>query len=307
MRQARAFSNANAKCARNLICNLRSRVLLCSSNDCEHDLRKFANVCERPGTPCERTFWASGSKTLREQRGLTAGGAGAAARPVAQLPEPAGAEPAPADRRRCCSSCSRALGVDVQQFSEDEEARLIAQLRDALADRPRTASAVSHAGAARDRLADAGGGAVLIALHRRTVERPGRLEAMAADAWANARGELARARAHALRGGARLLLRAARTTSIGWTSRPRRCRPTEAPLRSAAARPCVGRSRALAARCRPGCSTSTACARRELATDAASAPLRPAQPSAAPVRTLASRAAGLPAGHAAGLARGRRD
>ena len=31
---------------------------------------------------------------------------------------------------------SRALGVDVQQFSEDEEARLVADMRDALADNP---------------------------------------------------------------------------------------------------------------------------------------------------------------------------
>ena len=73
---------------------------------------------------------------------------------------------------------SRVLGVDVQQFSEDEEARLVAGMREALADNPggeevalpelrEIASQMPAVGRA------------LLALHRRNVDATQRLEAMA--------------------------------------------------------------------------------------------------------------------------------
>jgi predicted transcriptional regulator/transcriptional regulator with XRE-family HTH domain len=75
---------------------------------------------------------------------------------------------------------SRALGVDVQQFSEDEEARLVAQMRDALADNP------GGEPVALPELREIAAqmpavGRALLALHRRNVEWMGRLEAMAAE------------------------------------------------------------------------------------------------------------------------------
>ena len=74
---------------------------------------------------------------------------------------------------------SQVLGVDVHQFSEDEEARLVAELREALADNPggdlvalpelrEIASQMPAVGRA------------LIALHRRNIEATERLEVMAA-------------------------------------------------------------------------------------------------------------------------------
>ena len=73
---------------------------------------------------------------------------------------------------------SRALGIDVQQFSEDEEARLVAGMREALADNPggeevalpellEVASQMPAVGRA------------LLALHRRNADAAQRLEAMA--------------------------------------------------------------------------------------------------------------------------------
>lgn len=73
---------------------------------------------------------------------------------------------------------SRTLGVDVQQFSEDEEARLVAGLREALADNPggepialpelqEIASQMPAVGRA------------LLALHRRHIDATQRLEALA--------------------------------------------------------------------------------------------------------------------------------
>ncbi|WP_213956418.1 MULTISPECIES: short-chain fatty acyl-CoA regulator family protein [unclassified Variovorax] len=87
---------------------------------------------------------------------------------------------------------SRTLGVDVQQFSDDEEARLVADMREAVADNPggevialpeltEIASqmpAVGHA---------------LIALHRRHQEALERLEAMSTE-LGDGRGDLARGR-----------------------------------------------------------------------------------------------------------------
>ncbi|MDM0079798.1 short-chain fatty acyl-CoA regulator family protein [Variovorax sp. J31P179] len=73
---------------------------------------------------------------------------------------------------------SRALGIDVQQFSEDEEARLVAGMREALVDNPggeevalpellEVASQMPAVGRA------------LLALHRRNADAAQRLEAMA--------------------------------------------------------------------------------------------------------------------------------
>ena len=87
---------------------------------------------------------------------------------------------------------SRTLGVDVQQFSEDEEARLIADMRDALADNPggeevalpelrEVASQMPAVGRA------------LLALHRRHLESMERLEAMSVE-LGDGRGDLVRGR-----------------------------------------------------------------------------------------------------------------
>ncbi|MGO4394570.1 short-chain fatty acyl-CoA regulator family protein [Variovorax sp. M-6] len=87
---------------------------------------------------------------------------------------------------------SRALGVDVQQFSEDEEARLVADLRDALADNPggETVSLPELREVASQMPAV---GRALLALHRRHQEAMERLETMAAE-LGDGRGDLVGAR-----------------------------------------------------------------------------------------------------------------
>lgn len=71
---------------------------------------------------------------------------------------------------------SRVLGVDVQQFSEDEEARLVAALQEALADAPEsvTLPELKETASQMPALARA-----VVALHRRTIEAQERVEAMA--------------------------------------------------------------------------------------------------------------------------------
>ena len=63
---------------------------------------------------------------------------------------------------------SQTLGVDVQQFSEDDEARLVAALREALADAPDAISLpeLREVAAQMPALARA-----VLALHRRAVDR----------------------------------------------------------------------------------------------------------------------------------------
>ena len=70
----------------------------------------------------------------------------------------------------------RALGVDIQQFSEDEEARLIAGLREALADaaEPIALPELQEVAAQMPAL-----GRALIALHRRRLQADERLETLA--------------------------------------------------------------------------------------------------------------------------------
>lgn len=70
----------------------------------------------------------------------------------------------------------RALGVDIQQFSEDEEARLVAGLREALADAPDAISLPELQEVASQMPAL---GRALIALHRRSVEAQEQLETIA--------------------------------------------------------------------------------------------------------------------------------
>lgn len=70
----------------------------------------------------------------------------------------------------------RTLGVDIQQFSEDEEARLVASLREALADAPESVTLPELKEVASQMPAL---GRALVALHRRNVEAMERLEAMA--------------------------------------------------------------------------------------------------------------------------------
>ncbi|WP_326536032.1 short-chain fatty acyl-CoA regulator family protein [Pseudorhodoferax sp.] len=73
---------------------------------------------------------------------------------------------------------SRALGVDVQQFSEDEEARMVASLREALADHPGgepvALAELREVAAQMPAL-----GRAVLALHKRQAEALERLEALA--------------------------------------------------------------------------------------------------------------------------------
>ncbi|MBP7454169.1 MAG: DUF2083 domain-containing protein [Ottowia sp.] len=70
----------------------------------------------------------------------------------------------------------KTLGVDIQQFSEDEEARLIAGMREALADAPQSISVPELKEIASQMPAL---GHALIALHRRHAEAQTQLETMA--------------------------------------------------------------------------------------------------------------------------------
>lgn len=70
----------------------------------------------------------------------------------------------------------RAFGIDVQQFSEDEEARLVAGLREALADAPEPVALPELKEVASQMPAL---GRAVMALHRRHTEALERLEAMA--------------------------------------------------------------------------------------------------------------------------------
>lgn len=71
---------------------------------------------------------------------------------------------------------NRALGVDIQQFSEDEEARLIAGMREALAD---AAEPVSLPELQEVAAQMPGLGRAIVALYRRNMEATAQLEAMA--------------------------------------------------------------------------------------------------------------------------------
>jgi len=87
---------------------------------------------------------------------------------------------------------SRTLGVDVQQFSEDEEARLVSSMRDALADNPGgEAVALPELREVASQMPAVA--RALLALHRRHQEAMERLEIMAAG-LGDGRGELTSAR-----------------------------------------------------------------------------------------------------------------
>ncbi len=73
---------------------------------------------------------------------------------------------------------SRTLGVDVQQFSEDEEARLVAGMQEALADNP-GGEAVALAELREIASQMPAVGRALLALHRRNMDAAQRLEAIA--------------------------------------------------------------------------------------------------------------------------------
>lgn len=70
----------------------------------------------------------------------------------------------------------RALGVDIQQFSEDEEARLVAAMQEALADAPEPVTLPELKEVASQMPAL---GRALLALHRRGIEAAEQLETMA--------------------------------------------------------------------------------------------------------------------------------
>ncbi|BEP61196.1 short-chain fatty acyl-CoA regulator family protein [Variovorax sp. V213] len=82
------------------------------------------------------------------------------------------------------------LGVDIQAFSEDEEARLVASLREALADNP-GGDAVALAELREVATQMPAVGRALVALHQRHRDAMERLEAMAAE-LGDGRGDLAR-------------------------------------------------------------------------------------------------------------------
>jgi predicted transcriptional regulator/transcriptional regulator with XRE-family HTH domain len=87
---------------------------------------------------------------------------------------------------------SRTLGVDVQQFSEDEEARLVSGMRDALADNPGgEAVALPELREVASQMPAVA--RALLALHRRHQEAMERLEIMATE-LGDGRGELTNAR-----------------------------------------------------------------------------------------------------------------
>ena len=71
----------------------------------------------------------------------------------------------------------RALGVDIQQFSEDEEARLVAGLREALADAPEPIALPELQEVAAQMPAL---GRAILALHHRQIDAQAQLEAIAA-------------------------------------------------------------------------------------------------------------------------------
>jgi predicted transcriptional regulator/transcriptional regulator with XRE-family HTH domain len=87
---------------------------------------------------------------------------------------------------------SKTLGVDVQQFSEDEEARLVASMREALADNPGgEAVALPELREIASQMPAVA--RALLALHRRHQEALEQLEAMAAE-LGDGRGDIARSR-----------------------------------------------------------------------------------------------------------------
>ena len=87
---------------------------------------------------------------------------------------------------------SKTLGVDVQQFSEDDEARLVASMREALADNPGgEAVALPELREIASQMPAVA--RALLALHRRHQEALEQLEAMAAE-LGDGRGDIARSR-----------------------------------------------------------------------------------------------------------------
>jgi transcriptional regulator with XRE-family HTH domain len=82
------------------------------------------------------------------------------------------------------------LGVDIQAFSEDEEARLVASLREALADNP-GGDAVALAELREVATQMPAVGRALVALHQRHRDAMERLEALAGE-LGDGRGDLAR-------------------------------------------------------------------------------------------------------------------
>ncbi len=87
---------------------------------------------------------------------------------------------------------SKTLGVDVQQFSDDEEARLVARMREALADNPGgEAVALPELREVASQMPAVA--RALLALHRRHQEAQERLELMAAE-LGDGRGDISRSR-----------------------------------------------------------------------------------------------------------------
>lgn len=85
---------------------------------------------------------------------------------------------------------ARTLGVDIQQFSEDEESRLVAGMQEALADAPETVALAEMKEVAAQMPAV---GRALIALYRRNLELTEQMETMAAAMGDDRSGSVQRA------------------------------------------------------------------------------------------------------------------
>ena len=120
----------------------------------------------------------------------------------------------------------KALGVDVQQFSEDEESRLMAGLREALADaeEPVGLPELQEVAAQMPAL-----GRAVLALHRRHLEAMERLEALSLQLGDD------RSAASAPR------------ASATWTSAPRRIPPSISTTAASPSRSRIGPTRSSAA------------------------------------------------------------
>jgi predicted transcriptional regulator/transcriptional regulator with XRE-family HTH domain len=145
-----------------------------------NEIQQVCEFCESTGDQekkMKKTFMGVRLRKLRAERGLS----------LVALAQALGLSPSYLNQLEqnqrpltvgVLLKISRELGVDVQQFSEDEEARLVAGLREALADNPGgEAIALPELMEIASQMPAVG--RALLALHRRNVEASQRLEAMA--------------------------------------------------------------------------------------------------------------------------------
>jgi predicted transcriptional regulator/transcriptional regulator with XRE-family HTH domain len=158
------------------------------ANDCEDLACIFANLAKN-GLTMKKTFMGVRLRSLREERGLSqfalAQQLGLSPSYLNQIEQNQRPLTVPVLLRLHAT-----LGVDIQAFSEDEEARLVASLREALADNP-GGDAVALAELREVATQMPAVGRALVALHQRHRDATERLEALAAE-LGDGRGDLAR-------------------------------------------------------------------------------------------------------------------